>query len=132
LFITTTPSISSYSIHHRMSLSNGAHDHSNHGLNNVSTSHAVRTDEIGSTQPHLTSADVIQLEHEYGAHKWVIFSFSGSVSFPIRRESVAQGTGQTAGQLTFGLLVAHICSCAISFFSYHPLPVVFDSAKGAK
>ncbi|KAJ8519266.1 hypothetical protein ONZ45_g3736 [Pleurotus djamor] len=45
--------------------------------------HTVKK-QTGRSAPHVTSADVIQLEHEYGAH------------------------------------------------NYHPLPVVFDSAKGSK
>ncbi|KAL4066009.1 hypothetical protein V8B97DRAFT_2015203 [Scleroderma yunnanense] len=55
-------------------------------LNATNTSHARKsTKSINSADSvHLSSADVIQMEHEYGAH------------------------------------------------NYHPLPVVFDSAKGAK
>ena len=53
-------------------------------LNQITGNGTGSTKHNGGAQPHLTSADVIHKEHEYGAH------------------------------------------------NYHPLPVVFDVAKGAK
>ena len=51
---------------------------------------------------HRSSADVIRLEHEFGAHKY--------------------------GTLFLRLHVL-VTNCSVS---YHPLPVVFDHALGAK
>ncbi|KAI0944641.1 ornithine aminotransferase [Taiwanofungus camphoratus] len=57
---------------------------SEHGANGSGKSYLGKNGTSGRASAHLSSGDVIQLEHEYGAH------------------------------------------------NYHPLPVVFDTAKGAK
>ncbi|KAJ3491931.1 hypothetical protein NLI96_g377 [Meripilus lineatus] len=75
----------------------------------------VRGTHAGNAQPKITSADVIHLEHEYGAHKsaWMVL-------------------GTVVLHLLFISRFIDLTDAKFALSSYHPLPVVFESAKGAK